>query len=180
MSTKVLMTVEQFAQLQTSDTEDYELVEGEVIPFSTRTPRHNKTRDLIGHLLWSYFKSNPIGESFGENDCRTADDTVRRPDVSVFLNDRLKQIDMDKIPAPFAPDIAVEVLSPSESAVNVRRRVREYLRAGGKEVWLLDHKNAEILVHTSTGIQVMHGSDILVSPLLPGFSTAVAELVVNL
>jgi Uma2 family endonuclease len=174
------MTVEQFAQMQTADTEDYELVDGELIPLSSGTPRHNKIRDLTGHLLWLYFKANPIGEAYAENDCRTGDDTVRRPDVSVFLGERLKQIDQDKIPAPFAPDIAVEVLSASESAVNVRRRIREYLHAGGREVWLLDHQNGEILVHTSDGIRLLQESDVLDSPLLPGFTVAVADLVVNL
>ena len=127
------MTVEQFAQMQTADREDYELVDGELIPLSSGTPRHNKIRDLTGHLLWLYFKANPIGEAYAENDCRTGDDTVRRPDVSVFLGERLKQIDRDKIPAPFAPDIAVEVLSASESAVNVRRRITGVSARGLKQ-----------------------------------------------
>jgi hypothetical protein len=39
MSAKTLMTVEQFAQMQTADTEDYELVDGELIPWSSATPR---------------------------------------------------------------------------------------------------------------------------------------------
>jgi Uma2 family endonuclease len=179
MATKALMTVEQFAQMHTAGTEDYELVEGELIPLSSGTYRHNRIRDFVVFLMWSYFKGNPIGEAVGENDCRIANDTVRKPDVSIFLGERLKQIDPDKIPAPFAPDIAVEVLSPSESAVEVRRRVRDYLRAGGKEGWLLDHVNSEVLVHTGTGIRVLQGTDVLESPLLPGFSAAVADLVVN-
>ncbi len=179
MSTKALMTVEQFAQMSTADTEDYELVEGELIPLPSGTPRHNKIRDLIGHLLWIYFRGNPIGEALAENDCRIAEDTVRRPDVSIFLGERLRRIDLDKIPAPFAPDIALEVLSASESAVDVRRKVRDYLRAGSKEVWLLDRSNAEILVHTGAGIRVLQSTDLLESPLLPGFSVAVADLVVN-
>lgn len=180
MSTKALMTAEQFGQMITADTEDYELVEGELIPLSSGTLRHNKIRDLVLILLWTYFKGNPIGEAVSENDCRITDDTVRRPDVSIFLGEILKDVDPDKIPVPFAPDIAVEVLSPSESAVNVRRRVRDYLRVGGQEVWLLDHANGEVLVHTSAGIRVLQGTDVLESPLLPGFSAAVADLVVNL
>jgi Uma2 family endonuclease len=131
--------------------------------------------------MWNYFKGNPIGEALGGVDCRLADDTVRRADVSVFLSsEHLQQMDRDKIPVPFAPDIAVEVLSPSERAIDVRRSVRDYLRAGSKEVWLLDHANGEVLVHTATGIRMLQGTDILESGLLPGFSAAVAELVVNL
>ena len=180
MSTKSLMTVEQFAQMQTADTEDYELVEGELIPLSSGTLGHADIRDLVIYLLRCYFKSNPIGKLFGEVDCRITGDTVHRPDVSVFLGDRLKQIDRDKIPAPFAPDIAVEVLSPSEKAMYVRRRVRDYLRAGSQEVWLLDHSNGEAMVHTNAGIHVLQETDILETPLLPRFSAAVADLVVNL
>jgi hypothetical protein len=53
-----------------------------------------------------------------------------------FLADRLNQIDIDKSPTPLAPDIAVEILSPSHTAMDVRRKVRDYLRAGTKEIWL--------------------------------------------
>ncbi len=180
MSTKTLMTVEQFAEMETADTENFELVEGELIPLSSGTPKHNRIRDLIGRLLWMYFKGNPPGEAIVELDCRLASDTVRKPDVAIFLGEeRLRQIDQDKIPAPFAPDIAVEVLSPSESAVDVRRKVLDYLRGGSKEVWLLDHANGEMLVHTNAGIRVLGATDVLDSPVLPGFRAAVADLVVN-
>jgi len=176
MSTKTLMTVDEFAQMQAAETEDYELVDGELIPLPTGTPRHAKIRDLTGHLLWTYFRGKPVGVAIGEIDCKITDDTVRRPDLSVFL----RQIDEDKIPVPFAPDIAVEVLSPSERAMDLRRKVRDYLRGGSREVWLLDHANGEVLVHTSSGIRVLQGTDVLESPLLPGFSATVADLVVNL
>jgi Uma2 family endonuclease len=179
MSTKTLMTVDEFAQMQTAETENYELVDGELIPLPSATPRHAKIRDLVSRLTWNYFERNPIGGSFGEIDCRLGEHTVRQPDVSIFLSERLKQMDLDKIPVPFAPDIAVEVLSPSEKAMAVRRKVRDYLRAGSKEVWLLDHANGELLVHTRGGIRVLQGTDVLESPLLPGFSAAVADLVVK-
>jgi len=181
MSTKSLLTIEQFAQMQTqaTDTEDYELVAGELVPLPSGTYRHNKMRDLIGHLLWSYFRQHPIGEAVGENDCRIASDEVRRPDLSIFLRERLNQMDPDKIPAPFPPDIAVEVLSPTESAMDVRRKVRDYLRGGSKEVWLLDHLNGEVLVHTSDGIRILQGGDVLETPVLPGFRVSVADLVMN-
>jgi Uma2 family endonuclease len=131
--------------------------------------------------LWSYFsEKQKIGMAIGGVDCKVSDDTVRRPDLSIFLGaERLCQIDRDKIPVPFAPDIAVEVLSPSERAMDLRRKVRDYLRGGSQEVWLLDHANGEILVHTGAGIRVLQGTDILESPLLPGFTAAVADLVVN-
>jgi len=177
MSTKTLMTVEEFEQMHTAETENYELVDGELVALPSATPRHAKIRDLVGHLIWVYFKGNPIGDAIGETDCRLAEDTVRQPDVAIFLGEHAKQIDIDKIPVPFAPDIAVEVLSPSEKAIDVRRKVLDYLRGGSQEVWLLDHANGEILVHTGNGIRVLQEKDVLESPLLPGFSAAVTDLV---
>ncbi len=180
MSTKALMTVEQFAHMNTADTEDYELVEGELVSLSSGTPRHNTICDLIVVLLWMYFRENRTGKAISELDCRVGSDTVRRPDLAIFIGEeRLRQIDRDKIPAPFAPDIAVEVLSPSERAIDVRRKVLDYLRGGSKEVWLVDHANREVLVHTNAGIRVLGAADVLESPLLPGFHATVTEIFAN-
>jgi Uma2 family endonuclease len=176
MSTKTLMTVEEFAQMDTADTERYELVAGELVPLSGSTLFHNEIRDLLGHLLWIYFKSNPIGKAVGENECQLSADTVRCPDISIFLADRLRQIDRKKSPTPLAPDIAVEILSPSQTAMDVRRKVRDYLRAGTKEIWLLDHSNGELMIQTKTGILALQGAEVLESSLLPGFSVPVADL----
>jgi Uma2 family endonuclease len=177
MGSKTLMTVEQFVQMQTADTEDYELVEGELIPLSSGTFRHDRIRDFLVFLMWSYFKANPIGGAVAEHDCRIGTDTVRRPDLSIFLNERLSQIDPDQVPVPFPPDIAVEILPPSESAVTVRRKVRDYLGAGSSEVWLLDHLNIEVQVHTNAGIRILGEPGVLESPLLPGFSAVVTALI---
>ena len=170
------MTAEEFGQMITLETEDYELVDGELIALSSATPRHAMIRGTVEHEIYNYFKRNPVGETLSGVDCRIADCTVRRPDVSVFLGGRLRQIDLNKIPVPFAPDIAVEVLSPSESAIDVHRKVRDYLGAGTQEVWLLDHVNGELFVHTNTIIRLLLGNDVLESPLLPGFAAAVREL----
>jgi Uma2 family endonuclease len=176
MATKALMTVEQFAQMQTADTEDYELVRGELIPLSSGTLRHAAIRDGLVYLLWSYFRSNPIGRAYAEVDCRLNDEVVRRPDLSIYLGESVARLDPDRIPAPFAPEIAVEILSPSESAIGLRHKVRDYLRAGCKEVWLLDHSNGELQICTTNGVQVLQQSDALQSPHLPGFNAPINEL----
>jgi Uma2 family endonuclease len=58
-------------------------------------------------------------------------------------------VDREKSPFPFGPDIAVEVLSESELAVENHRKTNEYLAAGAQEVWVVDHANGEVFVHTS-------------------------------
>lgn len=179
MSTTTLMTVEQFARIQTAETEDYELVEGELVPLSSATPLHAKVRRRAERLVEDYFERNPIGEAFAEIDCRLSDYTVRRPDLSIFLGERSKQFDLNQIPVPFSPDIAVEVLSPSERAIDVNRKALDYLGAGSREVWLLDNTNGEVFVQTDADIRLLRGKDAIESPLLPGFSHAVSDLLVT-
>ena len=176
MSTKTLMTVEQFAGMITADTENYELVEGELVPLSSGTPFHAKILRHLMRLIEDFFEANGLGDGYPGLDCRTGERSVRRPDVSVFLADRAKRIDRYQVPVPFAPDIAVEVLSPSERAVDVNRKVREYLAAGATEVWLLDENNQEVFIHSAAGIRRLEATESIETPLLPGFSASIADL----
>lgn len=59
-------------------------------------------------------------------DCRTIHGTIRRPDLSVFLQAKPQQPDLDGYPIPFAPDLAIEIFSPSESAIDLNRKINEY------------------------------------------------------
>lgn len=170
------MTVEDFAETATSETEDFELVEGESIALPSANATQAKIRQNAERRVADYFDRNPIGVVLAEIDCRIGAETVRRPDLAVFLASRLKDLDRKKVPVPFAPDIAVEVLSPSESAVEVHRKALEYLAAGCREVWQFDHENGEVFVQTDAGLRLLRGEAILETPLLPGFSVKVATL----
>jgi Uma2 family endonuclease len=176
MATKTLMTVEEFAQMNVPEMEDYELVEGELMALPSATPNHGLICENVSVFIGVYFRENRIGKVLSEVDCRVADDTVRRPDRSIFLSARLQQIDPKRVPIPFAPDIAVEVLSPSEIAIDVNRKIRDYLGAGSTEVWILDYDNGELFVHTKAGIRMLVGNEALESPLLPGFSVRMSDL----
>jgi len=166
--------------MNTPEMEDYELVEGELVALPSATPMHAKVRHNVEVLVRSYFERNQPGVVLGEIDCRIADDTVRRPDASIFLRGRSQQIDLNIIPVPFAPDIAVEVLSPSEGAIDVHRKVLDYMAAGSREVWILDHVNGEVFVHTAGGIRLLLGNDVLESPLLTCFAAPVRDLLAGL
>ena len=71
MSTKKLMTVEDFAEMATSETEDFELVEGELIALPSANPTHAKIRQNAERRVAGYFDRNPIGVILAEIDCRT-------------------------------------------------------------------------------------------------------------
>ena len=178
MISKTLMTVEEFAELATSETEDFELSDGELIQMSSGNLVYADVRGIMESLLRDYFRQHRLGRAFSEVDCRLSEGTVRRPDVSVFLGERICTADFRKIPVPFAPDIAVEVLSASESAFDVNRKTLQYLAAGSQEVWLIDYENGEIFIQTNDGIRLLRGEAALETPLLPGFSAALSTLLV--
>lgn len=62
MAVATLMTVEQFAQMKTADTEDFELVKGELIPLSSPTPLHAKICRRVERAVEEYLGRNPIGD----------------------------------------------------------------------------------------------------------------------
>ncbi len=119
-----------------------------------------------------YFRQKPIGRVFSKIDCRLSDNIVRRPDLSVFL----RAIDLRVSPVPFAPDIVIEVLSASESAIDVNRKSLQYLAAGSLEVWQVDYENAQVFIRTKDDIRRLRGETALETPLLPGFSAPVSTL----
>ena len=171
-----LLTAEQFAQLETAEDEHFELIEGELIPLSSPTPLHAEICYRMERRVRDYFEHQAGGIAFREIDCALSSNSVRRPDVAIFLAARAPLIDLKKIPVPFPPDIAVEVISPSELAIQVHRKALDYLRAGTQEVWLLDPENGEIFVQKDSGMRLLRGNEVLNSPLLPGFTVSVAEL----
>ena len=77
-----------------------------------------------------------------------------------------------------APDLAVEVLSPSDRWPAVGKKVMQYLDAGAREVWVVDPKKRRI--HTYAGSpptsRIVDGDGPLTSPLLPGFALPLVEL----
>ncbi len=173
---RLKVTAEEFVHMDSPDTEVFELVDGELVPVPSAIPLHAMIRDRAERLVWNYFDRTPIGGAISATDCLITNGTVRKPDLAIILGERWRQLDTRKVPIPFAPDIAVEVLSPSEQALDVTRKVRDYLQAGAREVWLLDPDNGEVHVRTKTGIRLLQGIELLESPLLPGFSVDVATL----
>jgi Uma2 family endonuclease len=171
------MSVEEFAAMPREEAVRFELVKGELVPLASATSRHAWIRDELMFRLKSYLRAHRIGIALTEVDCRTIDDTVRRPDLSYFSRGRWTLVDPDRIPLPFAPDIAVEVLSSSEKAIEVNRKVAEYLAAGSVEVWIIDPQNIEVLVRSATGVRALRAGESLEPSLLPGFSFGVSEAV---
>jgi Uma2 family endonuclease len=138
MATKALLTIEQYEQLPDTGVRT-ELVDGEVIELATGTYRHNYVRDETRMAL----RASTPGDTVAEAEFRTSPDRVRRADVVWFRNLSLQDWDRAILPVP---DLVIEIVSPSDSASELRAKVHEYLTAGVSTVWVIyvDAREAEI------------------------------------
>jgi len=108
---------------------------------------------------------------------------VRIPDVAFISWARLPEGKVPSDPMPLlAPDLAVEVLSASNTAREMERKRREYFAAGVRLVWMIDIEARTVEVYTApegpatlTEAQALDGGDVL-----PGFTLALRELFAEL
>ena len=171
MATKTGLTIEQFDQLPDIEGILYELNEGEIVTMTTPMPRHNLVRDNVARLLGNFVEARKLGRVFVENGYQLSRDTVRIPDVSFVPSDKMRDLDLDKR-IQRAPALAVEVVSPTDLAQDLKHKVKQYLAAGAKAVWVFYPKTREVEVFRSNGESYVRGEhETLEDPdILPGFS----------
>jgi Uma2 family endonuclease len=109
---------------------------------------------------------------------RMAQGSIRSPDVSVMRTERLPE---GKAPVGFvdgAPDLAVEVVSPSERVSDLLAKMAEYFESGAQEVWLLFPERKQVhRYRADLTVEVLNEDDILHgAPLLPEFAVRVGDL----
>lgn len=176
MSTKTLMTVEQFEQMGETETR-YELVDGELIELPRASFQHNYIRDKIGRLLNDGPDQSARGVAIAEHDFQTTPGNVREPDVAFVLWSRMKGFNIKRNVCPFPPDLAVEVVSPSERAIELRKKIHEYLDAGAETVWVLYAETEEAEIWKKKNGEIVHlGCQNLEADCLLGFSLPVKSL----
>jgi Uma2 family endonuclease len=104
-------------------------------------------------------------------------DGVRAADVSYVRQERIPESGIPEGFWKLAPDLAVEVVSPYETAEEIQDKVFDYLSAGTPQVWVVYPRRQQVVVHTPDGLaRTLSGEDRLEFPQLPGFSCTVADL----
>jgi len=102
---------------------------------------------------------------------------IRSPDLAMMERARLPE---GRIPDDFidgAPDLAVEIISPSERSAEIYTKLGEYFESGAQEVWLIFPERKEVHRYTpSLQVQVLGEGDTLTTPLLPDFQLPLNEL----
>jgi Uma2 family endonuclease len=116
-----------------------ELVNG-ILVAKTMGYFESKVAAALIYFFHQYLESHPIGEvAGGDGSCDTVDDNVRKPDVSFTSFDRIrKQGKATRTKLPFPPDLAVEVLSPSNTPYEMDTKLSEYFAGGARLVWYIE------------------------------------------
>lgn len=175
----VLMTAEEFARLHGGDY--VELVRGHVVEQTMPFPKHGKICNNTAYYITSHAFAHDSGHVMtNDSFVRTErnPDTVRGADISYWSYDRLPKGPIPEGLLSVAPDLTVEVRSPSDRWKLVIEKVGEYLEAGVRVVIVLDPQAATAHIYRKGELPQIfdNGDDLLVPDVLPGFAVPVAKL----
>ncbi len=159
-----------------------ELVEGVIYEMSPAGGKHGEIAMEIGMFIRLYVKEHRLGRVtaaetgyilFKNPDGK---DTVRAPDVGFVAMERAPD-GLPKGYVPFAPDLAVEVISPGNTAGDIHNKMLELLRAGTRIVWIIYPDSQTVVVHTPEGAKTLEINDTLDGgDVLPGFTLPVKDV----
>ncbi len=151
----------------------YELSDGELIIVERAVALHEWIKGQLNALLIGWQLSHGLGRVFVESLFTLGPHTARMPDLAIVLKNRISLIPKTKVAIPIAPDLAIEIISDSETAVDVQRKVREYLAGGVQEIWQIFPDERLVRVLTDKTLRDYHSGDVLTSVLLTGFSATI-------
>ena len=171
---RTILTSEEFFREYAHRDGDFELVKGEVIEMSPPGVGHGYIAVNVSREMSFFVLQHDLGVVLVESGFRIerGPDTVRGPDVSFIVKERLAG---GRLPIGYfdgAPDLAVEVVSPSDTAASIEAKVNEYLANGTRRVWVIYPDTRTVVVHSPNNVSTRYceGDVLTDEELLPGFS----------
>jgi len=175
-------TYADYKEWELDEGERYELIYGEAFAMAAPSARHQAvSRELVGQF-YVYLRGKPCKVFYAPFDVRLfyeedeSDDTVVQPDIMVIC-------DKNKIAEESchgAPDLVIEILSPSNTATEMERKFLLYHEAGVREYWIVDSKNNTLKVHcfqdSDISTKTYKSADTVPVAVLPGFSIALEQV----
>src|SRR5712691_6367974 len=149
------VTAEDLANLE-GDGHRYDLLAGDLIRVSPAGFRHGRLAHEISGRLWVFLHAHlelqlvAVGPETGFRISRNPD-TVLGPDAAVVRRDRLPAGHAQLGFLELAPDLAVEIVSPTDRWITVSGKVDAYLAAGVRVVWVIEPGSRALWVYTAEG-----------------------------
>lgn len=174
MAVTALLTAEVFAGLPKTAGKQ-ELVRGVISEMPPPSNRHTSIALEIYSALREYLRGNPIGRAYAEAGFALAHDTVVQPDAAFLTSARIER--QAGSWAKGAPELAVEVVSPSNTAAGMQRRIALLFEHGSKEVWVVYPDQMQVHAYTApTQVRIHTSAEIITTELLPGFELPVSRI----
>lgn len=174
---KAKLTYEDYAK--TPDDERWELIDGELVMSPSPKRAHQRSQMKLATRMSFFADENGVGEVYTDFDVVLAEHETVRPDLIFVSRERLNIITEDNVQG--APDLIVEIRSPSTARRDWTIRRELYARHGVREYWLVDPEAATVSVLLLkdgwlevTG--VYSESDTVASTELKGFSIAQSDI----
>lgn len=176
----MVMTVDEFLAAQLPDGKS-ELVRGEVRMTPPPGAPHGVAVTNLIVLLSIYARQHGLGAVFSEScgyELIRFPQTVRVPDASFVRAERLPPDGVRPGLFKFAPDLAIEVLSPSTRASELEEKLHDYTVAGTSLIWIVDPARRTIMTIASDApVRWLSEGDTLdAGAVIPGFGCPVAEV----
>jgi Uma2 family endonuclease len=175
-----LMTADELWRLP-DDGMRHELIRGELTTMPPSGAEHGGTTVNLATPLDQHARSHDLGRVLAAETgfvLARDPDTVRAADVAFVEKGRIPRGGLPREFFPGAPNLAVEVVSPSDTLVEVQEKVEEWLTAGAQMVWVVNPRNRTVTVYRSptkpivlTANDELDGQDVV-----PGFRIRVSEL----
>lgn len=166
-----------------SENKGCELVEGTLVE-KVMGLRESLLAVFLGELLGPFVRRQNLGILSGEQGTyELLEGLVRLPDVAFVSWDRLPNRRIPDEPVPnVVPDLAVEILSASNTLGEMARKRGEYFKAGVRLVWEIDPRARSVRVYTSASAYTDLTADDTLdgAPVLPGFALSLAQLFAEL
>jgi Uma2 family endonuclease len=171
------MTLEEFSRLPKDGTK-YELLGGKV----SMTPaglQHEEIGVKLLAAMIKYLEQQPLGHLYGSSaGFRLSDDTVLSPDLSFVRSERLPTGRSPQGYGNFAPDLAIEIISPNDLMSELEAKVQLYLDNGTRLVWVINPQLRSATIYRADGtLRRVHDKESLDGEdVLPGFACHLADI----
>lgn len=172
----------EIAHLPENADKHMELIEGVIYEMPPAGFEHGTNTGNLFGFIWNHVRAHDLGRvtaaetGYIVHTNETGKDTLLAPDVGFIAKARVPAEPIRSY-ARLAPDLAVEVVSPNDSASEIHAKVNMYLQYGTRAVWVAYPETRTIVVHTPAGAKTLAESDMLDGgDVLPGFTLSVRDI----
>lgn len=179
MATTQSMTIEEFAEID--EPGRFDLIRGELIRLTPTGGEHGEIATELARHIANYVSDRQLGRVYIDETgfvLSREPAIVLCPDIAFVREDRLPPRSERRGFLELAPDLAVEIVSPSDRMSEVSEKVTEYLRAGVRLVWVVEPRTRQVTAYTSDrhARLLLEEDELDGEAVLPDFSLPVARI----